>query len=120
MSSPANSAATADPKVRCPYCSELVAFGAKKCKHCGEFFDPVTRKSRTPKAWNPGAAAVLSLIIPGAGQMYKGQIGPGIAWLIGTAVGYCAFIVPGVIVHIICIFNAYSGDPTKANVPIQR
>jgi hypothetical protein len=114
MSTPANPTATVEPKVRCPYCSELVAFTAKKCKHCGEFFDPAIRKNLIPKAWNPGVAAVLSLVIPGAGQMYKGQIGVGILWLIGTVVGYCAFVVPGLIVHVACVYNAYSGDPTRA------
>jgi TM2 domain-containing membrane protein YozV len=95
MSTPANPTATMEPKVRCPYCSELIAFAAKKCKHCGEFFDPALRQSRMPQAWNPGVAAVLSLVIPRAGQMYKGQIGPGIWWLIGTVFGYCVFIIPG-------------------------
>jgi len=68
----------------------------------------------TPKErnhWNPGTAAVLSLFIPGAGQMYKGQIGLGLAWLIGAAIGYMALLAPGVIVHVACIFNAYNGDP---------
>jgi TM2 domain-containing membrane protein YozV len=117
MASPANPTATSEPKVRCPYCSELVAFSAKKCKHCGEFFDPQMRQSRMPlqQRWNPGTAAVLSLVIPGAGQMYKGQIGPGIWWLVGTVAGYCAFVVPGLVLHIICIYKAYSDDPTKAS-----
>jgi TM2 domain-containing membrane protein YozV len=35
-----------------------------------------------------GVAAVLSLFIPGAGQMYKGKIGWGIAWLLCTVLGY--------------------------------
>jgi TM2 domain-containing membrane protein YozV len=120
MSSPANPTATAEPRVRCPYCSELVAFAAKKCKHCGEFFDPAIRHSQAPKAWNPGVAAVLSLVIPGAGQIYKGQIGPGIGWLIGTIVGYYLFIVPGLILHIICIYKAYSDDPTKNTASARR
>jgi len=55
-------------------------------------------------------------VIPGAGQIYKGQIGPGIGWLIGTIVGYCLFIVPGLILHVICIYKAYSDDPTKKTV----
>jgi TM2 domain-containing membrane protein YozV len=108
MSTLANSTATAEPKIRCPYCSELVAFAAKKCKHCGEFFDSTLRQSRMPQAWNPGVAAVLSLVIPGAGQMYKGQVGAGFGWLIGVGVGYLLFIVPGLILHITCIVKAYS------------
>jgi TM2 domain-containing membrane protein YozV len=86
---------------------------------CGEFFDPIVRQSRTPKAWNPGVAAVLSFVIPGAGQIYKGQIGPGIGWLIRTVAGYCAFVVPGLIRHIVCVYKAYSDDPRKTTVSRQ-
>jgi len=121
MSTPANPAATAESNIRCPYCAEVISAAAKKCKHCGEFLDNSLRQARmsTPTAqqpqhvWNPGIAAVLSLVIPGAGQMYKGQIGPGIWWLIGTVAGYCAFIVPGLVLHIVCIYKAYSDDPRK-------
>ena len=70
-----------------------------------------------PQAWNPGVAAVLSLVIPGAGQMYKGQVGAGFCWLIGVAFGYLLFIVPGVILHITCIVKAYSDIPKS---PINR
>ncbi len=42
--------------------------------------------------------------------MYKGQIGQGLAWLAGTAIGYMAMVVPGIVVHVICIYNAYSGE----------
>ena len=44
-------------------------------------------------------AAVLSLVIPGAGQMYQGRVGVGFAWLFFVAVGYFTFIVPGLILH---------------------
>ena len=54
-----------------------------------------------------GIAAVLSLIIPGAGQMYKDKVGAGFFWLFGVALGYVLFIIPGVIAHICCIANAY-------------
>jgi TM2 domain-containing membrane protein YozV len=33
---------------------------------------------------NPGTAGVLSLIVPGFGQFYNGQIAWGIVWLIIT------------------------------------
>ena len=112
MSTPAAPTAATEAKVRCPYCAEFVAFSAKKCKHCGEFFDPSLRQSRQ-QTWNPGVAAVLSLIIPGSGQMYKGQVGAGICWLIGVATGYLAFVFPGVILHIICIYKAYSDIPVN-------
>ena|ERR1022692_394993 len=60
-----------------------------------------------------GVAAVLSLFIPGAGQMYKGRVGGGILWMLFTIVGYCMYVVPGVILHLICIFRAYDSEPVQ-------
>ena len=34
--------------------------------------------------WNPGVAAVLSVLIPGVGQIYNGDFLRGIFWLIVT------------------------------------
>ncbi|MDK7374813.1 MULTISPECIES: zinc ribbon domain-containing protein [Weeksella] len=108
----------------CPYCAELINADAIKCKHCGEFLDNNLRESRKAttqvvmpeqpiRKWNPGVAALLSLLIPGAGQMYKGKIGSGILWLLLVLIGYSIFIVPGIILHLICIFSASSGNPYK-------
>ena len=41
------------------------------------------------------------------------QVGAGICWLIGVATGYLAFVFPGVTLHILCIYKAYSDIPTK-------
>jgi TM2 domain-containing membrane protein YozV len=62
--------------------------------------------------WSPGVAAVLSLVIPGAGQMYKGQVLNGLVWLVVVVIGYVMFIAPGVILHIFCILGAASGKNT--------
>ena len=63
--------------------------------------------------WNPGIAALLSFIIPGAGQMYKGNVGSGILWFIFTMIGYFLLIVPGLILHFFCIVLAAAGNPYK-------
>jgi TM2 domain-containing membrane protein YozV len=66
-----------------------------------------------------GVAAVLSLFLPGAGQMYKGHVGMGIAWLIIVVIGYVALIVPGLILHLICILQAASATPAvTTSVPM--
>ncbi|HKQ53046.1 MAG TPA: hypothetical protein VJT74_11790, partial [Pyrinomonadaceae bacterium] len=57
--------------------------------------------------------AVLSLLIPGVGQMYKGRVGEGIMWLLFTPIGYVLFILPGLILHIICIIDAARGNPHR-------
>lgn len=107
---------------RCDFCGEAIQETAKKCKHCREFLDPTLRASQNRPhhdvyhhhhQWHPGIAAVLSLLIPGAGQMYKGEVGSGIAWLVVVCIGYLLLIVPGIILHIFCIVGAASGDPNK-------
>jgi TM2 domain-containing membrane protein YozV len=100
----------------CPYCAEEIKADAKKCKFCGEILDEELREHRKQEAmnkWSPGLAGVLSLVIPGAGQIYKGQIKYGVLSLIVVAIGYALFVVPGLILHILCIVNAVSGDPTE-------
>jgi hypothetical protein len=67
---------------------------------------------RTPR-WSPGIAAVLSFLIPGLGQMYKGQIAGGLCWMLFVFLGYLCFILPGVALHLCCIFTAAMGDPYR-------
>jgi len=74
---------------------------------------PIIDAAQSPQKWNPGIAALLSLVLPGAGQMYKGQVGNGIAWLVFVLIGYILFVLPGLILHLLCIFGAASGDPNK-------
>jgi hypothetical protein len=86
----------------CPYCRAAVSAGAVKCPHCQEWLDEDYR----PVNFDPGVAAVLSLIIPGAGQMYRGNIALGVLWLVIVPIGYVPFILPGFVLHIICIATA--------------
>lgn len=56
-------------------------------------------------------AAVLSFLIPGLGQMYKGQVINGLVWFVFVLLGYAALILPGVLLHLFCIVGAASGNP---------
>src|SRR5262249_49945924 len=100
------------------YCMEVIHRRALKCRHCGEILDEELReerererqRARSQRPWNPGVAAVLSFLWPGLGQIYKGQVLGGFVWMFTVALGYCMCLVPGIFLHIICIFGAASGS----------
>jgi len=118
--------------IDCPFCSEQIKATARKCRHCGEYLDQDLRAEKmrassyhqinvttaapqalpqhvSPKP-SPGIAALLSFIIPGAGQMYRNKVGQGILWFVAVVIGYAMLIVPGLVLHIICIIAAATDD----------
>lgn len=64
------------------------------------------------KRWSPLVAILLSLIIPGLGQLYKGQVLSGLVWFIVVLLGYL-LIIPGLVLHVCCIVGAGMGDPYR-------
>jgi hypothetical protein len=94
--------------VECPYCSEPIKYKARKCHHCGEYVDEDLADERAPKRYNTGVAAVLSFFIPGLGQLYKGQVLGGLVWWLIVGIGYVCCVLPGIGLHIICLFDAAS------------
>ena len=110
--------------VSCSECKKDYLFEANNCPHCGCFNGkkrnllrpleeykekPVRVQQQKENSPNPGVAAALSFFIPGMGQIYKGKILIGMVWLFFTVGGYTALVVPGVIIHMACVFNAYKG-----------
>jgi TM2 domain-containing membrane protein YozV len=128
----------------CPFCSEPILVGAKKCKHCHEYLDFVMRDLRAQQQqvnqmsvalspvsqlqqqqlqqqqqqqlqqWtNTSAtqAALLSFFVPGLGQMCSGRVPAGLLWMMFTCLGYVCFIVPGIVLHILCVINAARQPP---------
>lgn len=61
--------------------------------------------------WSPAVAAVLSCLMPGLGQVYKGQFTNGVVWFFLVGFGYLALILPGLLLHFFCIVAAASGNP---------
>ncbi len=56
--------------------------------------------------FNPGIAMVLSFLWPGLGQIYRGRLLRGLAWMVAVPIGYVCFIVPGLVLHLLCIILA--------------
>ncbi len=51
-------------------------------------------------------AAIWSMMLPGLGQLMKGQIMPGLFWALFVGFGYFGFFWPGLILHGLCILDA--------------
>jgi TM2 domain-containing membrane protein YozV len=68
-------------------------------------YDEERDRSRPP---SPGIAAVLSVLIPGLGQVYAGRLLAGGLWFLATGFAYWAILVPGFVVHALCIWSAYA------------
>jgi TM2 domain-containing membrane protein YozV len=105
MATSVNSTATTEPNVKCPYCAEVIAAEAKKCKHCGEFLDETLRYARMPTTQPTGlsvapngktkvAAGLFAIFLGGIGmhKFYLGQVGQGIVYLL-----FCWTFIPSVI-----------------------
>ena len=67
---------------------------------------PIPQSSLTqPNAPHAGIAALLSLVVPGAGQLYAGRPFSAVSWFVVVTLGYL-LIVPGILLHILCIASA--------------
>lgn len=90
----------------CPRCSGEMSDQAFGCPTCAYPFYISTPPVSAACRWKPGVAAALSLLIPGAGQLYKGQIVNGLAWLCAVLLSYAFLFAPGLLLHLCCVIGA--------------
>jgi len=104
-------------EVYCRECGEIIRENAEICPECG-----VRQKSPSSDFDNSaGVAAVASLLIPGAGQIYLGHIGRGLAFIFGSFVaGLLSIFLVGIPlllgIWLYAIYDAYhlAEDPERA------
>jgi TM2 domain-containing membrane protein YozV len=70
-------------------------------------FDPYDDDVLVHRAPSPGIAAVLSVLLPGLGQVYCGRLVAGAVWFLATGFFYWAVLLPGFLLHALCVWSAY-------------
>jgi len=66
---------------------------------------PMARRGGRPAS--PVLASVLSLVVPGAGQLYTGNVLSALLWFVLVTAGY-TLILPGLFLHLFCVAFAAS------------
>jgi TM2 domain-containing membrane protein YozV len=74
---------------------------------------------KTEFVWHPALAAILSFLLPGLGQLYKGEGTRGIVTIIAYIIGLFAFVVPGLVVLVWAVLDAAGRIPPNqpADIP---
>jgi TM2 domain-containing membrane protein YozV len=70
----------------CPYCGAQIDYKYTTCPSCGKpqpLIDGIMQERKLGKK-SPILAAVLSLLIPGVGQIYLGKVGRGLIFLVSV------------------------------------
>jgi TM2 domain-containing membrane protein YozV len=105
----------------CHQCGAEVSEGSKFCESCGaqvnqDFEYKYEEKQTEQKTHytlsenqkNPTLAAIASFLWSGMGQVYNGNLFKGFAFLIGALIGSMIFLIPGIIIWIFGIYDAYN------------
>ena len=64
---------------------------------------------------NPGVAAVLGGIVPGAGHLYTGRVLAALMWFLVVGAGY-ALLLPGLVLHLFSMVSA-AASAARLNAP---
>ena len=91
----------------CGSCGGVLKEEDTFCERCGAL-DPVAGSgSGSPPEKNAALAALYSFIIAGMGQVYNGHTLKGVAIFLGTLVGIVVFVIPGLLIWIFGVYDAY-------------
>lgn len=92
----------------CSECGAIIKRTAEFCPKCG------TRQFREQPYKNPAIAAVLSALIVGLGQIYNGQLGKGIGFIVLYLISLASIMVliGFVLVPIVWIYGIYDAHKT--------
>jgi len=113
----------------CPHCGKISNEEAPRfCSGCGARMD-----GNTPAGYqgypapprpekNQMTAGFCSTCLPGLGQVYNGETGKGFAVFLLTLAGLVILIVPGLIVWLYAMYDAYSvaGKMNTGEVPFRE
>lgn len=107
----------------CPRCRKATATPGW-CDACQRRTEPkadyrIERRSssRLPRRWMVKrrflhtTAALMSLVVPGAGQVYKGRVAAGIVWFVIIVAAYAFLGWPALLIHLMCVVTAGSAAP---------
>jgi hypothetical protein len=98
----------------CSSCGAPVPETAKFCNECGARLTDRVFAGQLPPAQDAGGekstflAVAGSTFVPGLGQVYEGNILKGYLVFFGTFFGFFLLIVPGLIIWLYGIYDAYS------------
>jgi len=104
----------------CHQCGAEVSEGSKFCESCGaqvnqDFEFKYEEKQTGQQSQYTGSenqknavlAAIASFLWTGMGQVYNGNLLKGFAFLIGVLIGSMFMAIPGIIIWIFGIYDAY-------------
>jgi len=91
----------------CQHCGAVIEAAAEICPKCGVRVMEQPRVAEPLK--NPGIAAVLSFLFTGLGQIYNGQIGKGISFiLVGIVCLVLVIVLIGFLLYpLFWLYNIY-------------
>ena len=89
---------------KCRTCGHPLPFEGAPCVACAQDDGGI---ALPPPQKNVKAAALLSLVFPGFGQVYNGQYKKGILFLIGVIFGAVLYVIPGLLIHVFGIWDAW-------------